>query len=323
MTATVPGYVEIGRRSLPGRASWTVVDVFARARGTNGNFPAAFGPMRVLCEERDENGQWRALPTPLDAAFLRGPSGTVILTGRTVLQPGRTLPEETIPPGRYRGHIVSAYYQAHLFEEELRPGKHSRIELLPGYAYPFPLGSTSAGVTGPTLLRGAIRTFAGVGIAGVSVKLVHPKPGNVGATYETDESGQWMLMIPDDATFKRIDGEMVLKGRIEMKLPGAVAFPLAGFDIVRGRENGLAQTAIRGAVLRTSGAAIAGATVTVANHPGRVVSRPGGEWFYYFHPQVPPGVVTITVTAPDGETQRLRQIVADRAMTTVPTFRFP
>ena len=75
MNATVPDdYVQVGRRSLRGRASWTVVDVFARERGTNGRFPTVFGAMRVFLEQRVESGQWRTLPQPLEATFVQGPS---------------------------------------------------------------------------------------------------------------------------------------------------------------------------------------------------------------------------------------------------------
>jgi hypothetical protein len=322
-------YVEVARRQLPGKASWTVVDVFARERGTRGRFPTVTGAITVTLEERLEGGVWRRLGEPLDAEYQRTPSGTLLFSGRAL--PRRDAAAKVIPPGRYRCRITSDYYQELRLEAELAAGVHRIVELLPGYAYPFPASATLSKddpprtLDGLTAVRGALHRFDGAGVAGATVELVEPSSGTFG-DYRTDASGQWIVIVPGDVSFPVPPPgatAQMLEGTMRITLPNESPFDLAGVTIVRGREVGLAQTAVRGWVQTISGAPIGGGVVVIGGHPGQVTTGPAGEWFYYFGLADSPGQVTITATTRDGATLSQLHPVVERAMTTVPTFRFP
>ncbi|MCP4659826.1 MAG: hypothetical protein GY856_30860, partial [bacterium] len=214
--------------------------------------------------------------------------------------------------GTYAVRVESEFYQLVERRDVLMPEPAAPYfcDLDPGYAYPFPHCSTLSGGRGPTLLRGCVFDRAGDGVEGVRVE-AEPALSD----YQTDETGQWVLVFPDSLP----DGEIAVR----YHGPDGAVSEITDVPLLQGRENSLAQTALRGWVLNGTGVALAGATIVVEGQPGDSRTGDDGSWFYYFDPTQSASEVNVTAVLDDGrQLVRPGVEVRHRATVVVPTFRF-
>jgi hypothetical protein len=202
-----------------------------------------------------------------------------------------------------------------------------------GYPFPDPLAirpqdsgrpcdpANYPGGTGPTLLRGCLRTAGGQPIAGARVQV----PGVTGVS-TTDENGNWVLWFPNAAASGRPAGDngngSQPSGPVTVRfiLPDQTTVDVAEVCVVRGRAASLQQTGLRGWARRGHGP-VAHAVVTVSGQPGSAVTDDAGGWTYYFPLDQGEAVVSVTATPPTGPARTQENIqVRPRAVTLVPTF---
>jgi hypothetical protein len=86
--------------------------------------------------------------------------------------------------------------------------------------------------------------------------------------------------------------------------------------------NSLPQTALRGTVLTTGGAAIAGAVITIAGIAGAATSARDGRWSFYMTLDQPDLLAPVTATAPGGRNQSQTVQIRNRMTVLVPAFQF-
>jgi hypothetical protein len=316
--------ISIGSRRFNSPPVWTLVDAFGRESGGHGQFPPPLGRVSVLLEEQDVNGQFRKLDAPLELAYTRTLSGALALSMRTVPR-NADEPRRTIAAGRYRFRITSEFYQEAIVDAVLADGVNlppNLGELRPGAAYPFPLSARGQGISATTLLRGAYRNADGTPVDDADVIAVAPINAWPFRACRTDRAGQWVIVVPDSEF--AVNPSQPLPVTVRFARPGgAQPIDLMNVRVSRGRENSLAQTAVRGFVQDTRGRAIAGATVAIAGELASVTTDSAGRWFFYFALDRNATPATITVSHPDGRTQTQAVPIVERAMTVVPTFRFP
>ena len=212
--------------------------------------------------------------------------------------------------------IESDYYQTLTIEVPWPPlpGNVAPIELKPSFAYPFP--DLTLSTTSLTLLRGALlRAVTGAPIVGALVELVVPPNMGPFASAVTDATGGWVLVLttavgplgPSTLRFTPPDGGDVIT--------------VPNVALVWGQENSLSQTAIRGAVLSTTGIPIADAEITVSNHVGTVTSGRDGRWTFYFSLLQPDEAARITAIASNGRSAFQDVQIRNRATVLVPVIQ--
>jgi hypothetical protein len=135
--------------------------------------------------------------------------------------------------------------------------------------------------------------------------------------YRADETGEWVLVFPDDQADRRVTVRFVHPDNTIEDIPGV--------DVLQGQENSLRQTALRGWVLTDAGAGIPGARVQIGGRAGEARTDAGGAWSFYFgFGPAPAGTVTVTAIHPDRRAQARAGIqVRDRATVSIDPFRFP
>lgn len=313
--------LSMGRRRFSSPPAWTVVDAFARELRSRGAFPPPLGRVRVLLEEQDVGGQFRKVDPPIELDYERSPGGVLVLA-MTSVKRRHDEPRRSIPEGRYRFRLESDFYQEEVFVATLGDGARlpQPLDLLPGAAYPFPLGSRGQGVSATSLLRGTVREPSGAAVVNAVVTVIVPGNAWPFRQCRTDRTGQWVIVIPDAAFPAQPDSS--IQASVRVALPNAASIDLPNVTVRRGRDSALTQTAMRGFVLNTKGHPLPGATIAVAGETTTVKSGASGEWFLYFAFDRAAGPVAVTATLPDGRSQTQAQPIVIRAMTVVPTFRF-
>jgi hypothetical protein len=297
-------------RHVQAAAIFDLEDRYARERGVLGPHPRIDGPMSLLAVARMTAAGRVELTPPATLEIRRNDSGFDLFFG-LVRRPDGAL--RTLDDGTYvvrvetEGRYQRAENGAVVIPE---PSVPYRFDLEPGYAYAFPSGSPARRSLGPTLLRGVLQAPDGSGIAGAVVEVVA-----VAGPYDTDESGQWVLVFPDS----QASGDVT----VSVTLPNGAVTQVPNVPVVAGRETVLGQTALRGGLLTNDGRPIAGAAVTIAGRAGITSTRPDGSWLFVLGLGVPPAVVDVTATLPDGRSQTAPAIpIQPRATVVVPIFRF-
>ena len=178
-------------------------DAHARGLGFAGPHPRPLDRLEFELIAEVVAGNAVPLPEPARLRTVPNPSGYYLFFGD--LRPdaaegrrARSADRLVLLPGTYRVRVVSDRYQPRTVDVDLpaNPKMPASFDLLPGYAYSFPTGRQPSGLSGPTLLRGALLAPDGSGIAGRTVE-VRVGAGAPAVAYTTDASGQWVLPIPD------------------------------------------------------------------------------------------------------------------------------
>ena len=293
-------------------------DRFARERGVRQPHPRPFEPLKFLVTAQGVGAGRRAFEPPLELVVRRNGGGYHIFNNQVRLKNGTVL-KRALADDLYDLRVEGRFYQS--AEQAAvalpRPDVALSLDLLPGYFYPFPTESVPLGGHGFALLRGALHTTDGRGLAGAQVAVAGAL-----SSYVTDETGQWVLIFPD-AFFPALQTTMQVT--VDVTPPGGGPIvSVTGVDVDKGRERALGETALRGQVLTTAGTVIPGAVVEVQGQPGQTATASDGSWFYYFDLNQPVApLVDVTARLPDGRTQtQNNQPVQTRATVAVPTFRF-
>jgi hypothetical protein len=299
-------------------SAMTLVDHFAEVRRTRGRVPPPIPPLHFKFVARREGGVMTPLEPPILLKAKSGPSGAFLFAdeqrvGGAVYR---------ITPGLYLMRIESDYYQPVAFETEWPLPQHPprTVPLLPGPAYPFPDVTLSS--TRLTLLRGAIVAgVLGAPIAGVLVEMVAPPftPPDTGelARCVTDASGGWVLTLLDPV----LPADFMATLRFT-KPDGGAVIDVPDVRVLRGADNTLSNTALRGIVLAAAGATpIHQAEITIDGRAGSVFTDRDGRWIFYLALSEPDGVVRVNATSPSGSTVAQDTPIRNRATVVVPPFR--
>jgi hypothetical protein len=291
----------------------TLIDLFAELRGTRGLMPGPVPPVRFTLISRREVAGLTLLDPPIMLAPDTGASGAYLFSNESRLGGSAAY---RIAPGRYVVRIESDYYQTLDIEVSWppSPGDTAPIALKPGVAYPFPDLTLSS--TGLTLLRGALLlTVTGAPIAGAFVELIDPPNMGPFANAVTDATGGWVLALP-------VAAAPPVLSILRFTLPGeggVVTVPNVALEF--GQENSLSQTALRGAVLSTTGIPVANAEINVSTQAGSVRSGRDGRWTFYLSLLQPDGAARVTATASNGRSAFQDVQIRNRATVVVPVIQ--
>ncbi len=322
-----------------------VEDAYARDLGIHGRHPRPIGQVRFSLVGRMVAGVRQDFDEPLELVAVRNPSGYQLFFD-TVRRPGGQTQRADFADGTYVLHVETPdtrFYQ-HVDRTDLTlpmaRGNTFRIDLLPGYGYPFPEPGTFRTGHGAGLIRGSFVNSGGQGVAeGVVSIAPQPQIRVPGAPPSTrpwlfgrclvDGSGQFVLVVPDSSEYPSPQPDLPTGGAVDVQFTdGGVSTTVAGVPFVLGAETTLQQTALRGSVLRR-GAGVANASVQVQGEATAATTLADGSWIYYFglnQPGLPPATVPLNVTAtlPDGTSLTVVAFaVQPRATSWVPAFRFP
>ena len=302
-----------------------LVDGFAATRKVKGVSPRPFGDLRLWLAGQIANGVRTDFPQPWEMVTVSNASGFHLFFGTVKGSDGiqrRVLQQ----PVRLLVQVESSFYQTPPLQElawpMARPVVPHRLELLPGYTYPFPRETLRGGAAGLTILRGALLATDGEGIAGATIGVVGEAP-----TYRTDDSGQWALIFEEPLPAEGVPLPVVGAERVITLTvtsgdpPATVSIP--GVTLREAMESGLPFTAMRGRVLLPNGAGSPAAVVEVAGRAGRANVKSDGRWTYHFLPQQPAVLVTVTARLPDGSSLTQDNVaVAPQQTTYVNDFQF-
>jgi hypothetical protein len=299
-----------------------VVDRFAEFLGTRGRHPRPLDPVRFLLLGRAVPDGRVELDQPLELETRRNDDGYDVFFGRLRRPPGATGGAQ-LAAGTYAVRVESRSYQPWERNVELlHPRPPVRVNLDPGYDYPFPVVSRPPppgqmppngpprGLRGPTLLRGSVLATDGTGVAGATIRAT-----GSGCRYLTDRTGRWVLVFPTDQPTGTSQVTIAVAGQPAVTVP---------VEVEQGELTVLLQTALEGRVRTTDGPGIAGATVTVTGRPGTTSSRPDGSWSYHFPSDQQDETVQLTAVLPDGRRQTRDDVaVTSRSTASVADFEFP
>lgn len=297
-------------------SAMTLVDRFAEVRRTRGSVPPPIPPLRFKFVARREGGVMTPLDPPILLKAKSGPSGAFLFADEQRI--GGAV--YRITPGQYLMRIESDYYQAVAFETEWPLPQHPplTVPLLPGAAYPFPDVTLSS--TRLTLLRGAIvESVLGAPIAGVLVEMLAPPvtPPDTGelARCITDAGGSWVLTLLDPVPAD-------FMATLRFTKPDGAVVDVPNVRVLRGADNALSNTALRGIVLTATGATpIHQAEITIDGSAGSVFTDRDGRWIFYLSLSEPDGVARVNATLPSGATAAQDTPIRNRATVVVPPFR--
>lgn len=108
-------------------------------------------------------------------------------------------------------------------------------------------------------------------------------------------------------------------GTVIVNLP-VNPFNVPNVRVRLGAENSLRQTGLRGRVVNATGRPFPGVRITTNVGQGEAVTRSDGQWFFYFNLGQANGPVTVTATAPDGQSSNALSQIARDSIVVVPTF---
>lgn len=291
----------------------TLVDEFARLRGTRGPFPTPVGPVRLtLVEEITDDGPV-LLDPPVRVRAEVNPTGVYLFINEVSVGDG---PKIRFPEGVFRLRVESDFYQP-LERFMTFPVDLAQVEtlrLMPGTAYPFP--DLTSAQNALTLLYGTLFEVGdGRPVAGAEVRIVAPANDWPFNRCVTGPKGDWVVAMP----FARAAPPLALTLRFAP--PGGSSFDVSGVQVQPGTVNSLPQTALRGRVLDTAGAPIRRARLTVSVQPGEAFTAADGQWSFYLSLLQPDATAVVTARAPGGNTQAQEVDIRNRATVVVPAFR--
>ncbi|PYQ28916.1 MAG: hypothetical protein DMF56_14690 [Acidobacteria bacterium] len=290
----------------------TLVDQFAKERGTRGEMPSPIPPLRFSLIAHGL--AMTPLDPPISLAAQRSGSGTVYVFADEA-RDRRGEPSLRIAPDRYRLRIEGDYYQPLELDLEWPPTPATLLPqpLLPGYNYPFP--DVTLPSSRMTLLRGTVvRGVRGDPVPNATVTVANTPAGFT--TARTDKSGAWVV------AFRHANANDI-NATVTIAIPGEPDVVVNAVVLKAGQDNALSQTSLRGAVFTTRNTPVRDAEISVDIIPNQSV-RTGGEglWMFYFDINQPDGVpAEVTAVAPNGDTasENVPQ-VKSRATVVVPTF---
>lgn len=201
-------------------------DRFARDRRLHGPHPRPFGPLwfYLLGRPAANGGDKQYFEEPWEMEIQRSPSGYHLFLDRIRLPDGRQSLAR-LSEGQYLVGVKSRLYRPaeaqvglsdpgrDLMKELEDTGKitvpYEKIDLLPGYAYPFPQLNGVPGPQAATLLRGAIPQTDGLDLSRITVSTETNAKADAGddyLRYTTDKAGQWqwVLIFPPAETEKKV-----------------------------------------------------------------------------------------------------------------------
>jgi hypothetical protein len=321
------------QRLRPATAILDLDDRWALRRGIHGRHPRPFGAIRYSLVAREVGGVRQPLADPMRLVMIRNPSGYDLFFGQVWFNDHDRVSRPTDFPGRPPGRrdspsngsepgllradlqgtyilrIESDYYQT--AEQPIAlPSSETpySIGLEPGYRYPFPDPFTAHGGA-PTLLRGTLYATGGAALPRVRVEVPDRS-----LSYVTNDSGQWVLVFPDD------EPSSVVTVRIGW--PDGRSEQVPAVAIEQGRSRTLVQAGLRGWVHDAAGLPVRGARVSVSGHAGEALTGVDGSWYFYFGLSQPVAIATVTAVLPDGRALTRPNVqVQPRALVVVPTFR--
>lgn len=283
-----------------------LVDRFLRDRRTAGPRPRVRGPVRYRIVATEAGGVRTGLVDPLDMVMVRNATGYDLWFGavrRGDGPPRRFLPDP--PPAAVPAIVVAILAERHQDVEAVvalpQPPVPLRLALEPGHLYEFPPATTVPGGTGPTLLRGTVRTPDGARVAGVRVRPAPLPAGQPvpGPEYVTDGTGNWVLPFDDAVT-------TTATAQVTFTPPGGPDVVVTDVAIVRGETSALRQASLEGEARLASGAALPGVTITTDAEPAiSTTSDARGRWelwlpVWRFPPGGGPQEVAVVATPVQG-----------------------
>lgn len=337
----------IGRYRAVQRPQFAVgaVDLLARALETQGPFAPPAGAVDCVILGQTAPTA-RTFDPPLRLVARQTANGFLVLDGRYRIGEG---PVRDVPlaDGTYDAQLRAAAFQPGKFAlvwppATLRSPTKPRsatdptrvpadIELLPAAGYPFPDLTGTPFNLGPTLIRGSVFTAAGDPVVDATVSvLVQPPLTPPGLDWpfsetHTGATGDWALLLPDRRRIGSAN-ETPVPALAPAPVTISIAFPKSGpvvtipTSITLGRENFVANTALRGRVAGPGGRPLAGATITTTVNALASRSRADGSWSLYFAPnQTDVSNVTVTATGPAGNTATALVAIKHEATIAVPT----
>ncbi len=293
----------------------TLIDQFAKVRGTRGAFPTVMGGIQFLLVAQILGGNTLTFDPPLRVEARPNPSGVYLFANEVKIDGG---PIISFPLGRYRLLIESDFYQS--LEQDLDfPLDFANMpvfDLLPGPAYPFP--DLTPKQNRLTLLRGSLfETGGGRPIAGATVTITASADDWSFKSCLTGKTGDWVLATSLDPT------EQPRALRLRFTLPDESSFEVENVVVRPGADNSLPQTALRGSVLDARGTPIPRSIISVSAQPGNSITAANGQWFFYLSMLQPDTQARVTARVPDGRTQEQDVQIRSRATVVVPTFELP
>jgi hypothetical protein len=290
------------------------------------------GRLTFTIVARIVDGTPRDLTPPLEMVVTKNPSNFYLFFGalklsKTANGAEREIRNHMLDDGTYVMRLTSDFYQMIQGPVTLpQPKQPIRIPLSPGYSYPFfnsyPLhtGAPDGCPTnrqknghGPTLLRGTINMRDGRGLPNATVQV----PG-FDATYRTDSTGQWVLVIdPQALPLDAVPRQVTL----QIRLPNDIVINVTNVCLVPGRETIVRQAALRGAVL-DKGMPVEGARISIVGAPDSITTAADGSWAYYLDFAEEDAFGLVAATLPDGRSLMANVRTVHRSTVIVPTFRF-
>ena len=312
------------------------IDSFALLRSTSGQIPRVLGEVRFLLTRRI-SAPAQVYDPPLELIQWTNRSGFFLFSGAT------RSPElsgfRTLAPGNYEIRLESDCYQtldpiAFTWPPAQVYDPARDLILVPGPNYPFPdfsvlidkNGNRIQRKLGATILRGSLFTSGGQPRENVPLRFVPPAIPAFANRFQvfpncnTDANGNWVVSMIDKQPnpVPTPDPFDQFIATVDVNLP-VNPYSVANVQMTLGQENSLRQTGLRGSVVHANGRPFPGVKITTSLGPGESITRSDGQWFFYFNLGQANGPVTVTATAPDGQsTNALSQIVRN-AITVVPT----
>lgn len=309
------------RRTTTPSLVFDLVDAFAARRGTRGPNPRPTGEVRFRIAATEQAGVRTALRRPHTMVMQRNTAGYDLWFGSVVDDGGtRKFPA---PPSPVISIVADGHQPAELVAATIPDPSPQRIDLEPGWTYPFPLATRIPGASGPTLLRGTLHAPDGSGISGARVQVV-PAPPNQPApnpVYTTDGTGNWVLPFDDGVA-------PTATADVEIRFPSAPAVVVGEVGIVRGDTSVLRQASLSGETHRGDGDPLPGVAVTVDVAPGTATSDADGRWQLWlpverFPPSHGPQPAVVTATPSQGAPIVRNTQIEPRSTTRLDPLVFP
>lgn len=314
-------------------------DSFAMLRSTRNQIPPVLGEVRFFVTRRVSPPAVVYDP-PLEAVSWTNRSGFFLFNGETrSAERGNSI----LADGNYEWRVESDYYQtldpvavtwppAQVYD----PARD--LVLIPGPNYPFPDIAVLTDSANPphriqrklavTLLRGSLFDAGGNPQKDISITFVPPADAAFAARFQlfpsarTDDNGNWVVSMidmqqtpppPVPDPFDEFIGTVIVNLPVN-------PFNVPNVRVRLGAENSLRQTGLRGRVVNANGRPFPGVRITTNVGQGEAVTRSDGQWFFYFNLGQANGPVTVTATAPDGQSSNALSQIARDSIVVVPTF---
>ena len=292
-----------------------VEDAYAKYSRVRGLHPRPIGQLEFYVVARKTNGIRKDLVKPLQLKVKKNPNGYFLFFGAVEFSQ-HDFRQGVLEPDNYVIRVRSPlhFYQDAEIDDVSIPPKPDdepsvQIDLLPGFAYPFPTASTLTQGKGITMLRGSLHFTDGRGIGGAVVNAT----GAI-ESYTTDETGQWVLIFSDEQESGPVT--------VDIQYPNGDSKTVPNVQVDQGLNRSLLSTAFRGWVLNEAGIGIPDAIIEVYGLPEHSTTDMNGSWFYYFDVSQPEAEVTVTARLPDGLSLAAQQLIKPKATVLVPTFHF-